>query len=127
MKGRWKVALAALGGLALVASAQPLRAQDASPFSKQTTLWVDQKTGEVFVRPGRGREPMTFGVSAEQIVIYKKYMPNKSQACMDKLDQFFQQWWETSYTGSPQAGNRPSLTGPGLAGGDPAALALRHR
>src|ERR1700722_7107829 len=67
MKGRWKVALAALGGLALVASAQPLRAQDATPFSKQTTLWVDQKTGEVFVRPGRGREPMTFGVSAEQI------------------------------------------------------------
>jgi hypothetical protein len=67
MKGRWKVALAALGGLALVAGAQPLRAQDATPFSKQTTLWVDQKTGEVFVRPGRGREPMTFGVSAEQI------------------------------------------------------------
>jgi hypothetical protein len=67
MRGRWKVALAALGGLALVASAQPLRAQEASPLSKQTTLWVDQKTGEVFVRPGRGREPMTFGVSAEQI------------------------------------------------------------
>jgi hypothetical protein len=67
MKGRWKVALAAMGILALVASAQPLRAQDATPFSKQTTLWVDKKTGEVFVRPGRGREPMTFGVSAEQI------------------------------------------------------------
>ena len=67
MKGRWKVAVAALGGLALVASAQPLRAQDAPPFSKQTTLWVDQKTGEVFIRPGRGRAPMTFGVSAEQI------------------------------------------------------------
>jgi hypothetical protein len=67
MKGRWKVALAALGGLVLVASAQPLRAQDATPFSKQTTLWVDQKTGEVFIRPGRGRAPMSFGVSAEQI------------------------------------------------------------
>ncbi len=53
----------------------------------------------------------------EQIAIYKKYMPNQSQACMDKLDMFFKQWWETSYTGSPQAGNRPSLTGPGLAGG----------
>jgi hypothetical protein len=52
----------------------------------------------------------------EQIVIYKKYMPNKSPACMNKLDAFFKQWWETSYTGSPAAGNKPSITGPGLAG-----------
>jgi hypothetical protein len=67
MKGRWKVALAAMGSLALLASAQPIRAQDATPFSRQTTLWVDQKSGEVFIRPGRGRVPMTFGASAEQI------------------------------------------------------------
>jgi hypothetical protein len=67
MKGRWKVALTALASLALFVNVPPLRAQDAPPFSKQTTLWVDQKTGEVFVRPGRGREPMTFGVSAGQI------------------------------------------------------------
>jgi hypothetical protein len=65
MKGRWKVALAALGSIALLAGAQPLRAQDEPP--KQTTLWVDQKTGEVFIRPGRGRVPMSFGASPEQI------------------------------------------------------------
>ena len=53
----------------------------------------------------------------QQIVIYKKYMPNKSIGCMNKLDAFFKQWWDTSYTGSPAAGNKPSITGPGLAGG----------
>ncbi len=68
MKGRWKVALAALGSLTLLANARPVRAQEASSLSpKPTTLWVDQKTGQVFVRPGRGREPMTFGVSAQEI------------------------------------------------------------
>jgi hypothetical protein len=67
MKGRWKVVLAALGSLAFVASAQPLRAQDDSMTSKQTTLWVDQKTGQVFVRPGRGRVPMNFGADPEEI------------------------------------------------------------
>ena len=37
--------------------------------------------------------------------------------CLDKLDAFFKQWWDTAYTGSPAAGNRPQITGPGLAGG----------
>jgi hypothetical protein len=66
MKGRWKVVLAALGSLTLLAYAQPLRAQDAST-SKQTTLWVDEKTGQVFIRPGRGREPITFGADEQEI------------------------------------------------------------
>lgn len=67
MKGRWKAVLAALGSLALIASAQPLRAQDDSMTPKQTTLWVDQKTGQVFVRPGKGRVPMNFGADPEEI------------------------------------------------------------
>jgi len=54
---------------------------------------------------------------AQEIVIFHKWMPNKSIGCSNKLDAFFQQWWFTSYTGSPQAGNRPSITGPGLPGG----------
>jgi hypothetical protein len=45
---------------------------------------------------------------------FHKYMPNQSAACSAKLDQFFTQWWDTPYTG---AGNRPTITGPGLAGG----------
>ncbi|MDA0162361.1 M1 family aminopeptidase [Solirubrobacter ginsenosidimutans] len=56
-------------------------------------------------------------VPQDEIAVFHKYMPNQSAACSAKLDQFFQQWWFTSYTGSPAAGNRPQLTGPGLAGG----------
>jgi hypothetical protein len=52
-----------------------------------------------------------------EIAIFHKWMPNKSIGCSNKLDAFFQQWWYTSYSGSPQAGNRPSITGPGLPGG----------
>jgi len=40
----------------------------------------------------------------EQIAIYKKWMPNRSAACAAKLDDFFKQWWDTAYTGSPAAG-----------------------
>jgi hypothetical protein len=67
MKGRWKVVLAALGSLTLLTNARPLRAQDASMMSKHSTLWVDEKTGQVFIRPGRGREPMTFGADEQEI------------------------------------------------------------
>ncbi len=45
---------------------------------------------------------------------FHKYMTNQSAACSAKLDEFFKQWWDTPYTG---AGNKPSITGPGLAGG----------
>ena len=44
-------------------------------------------------------------------------MPNQSTGCANKLDQFFIQWWDTAYVGSPAAGNKPQITGPGLAGG----------
>ena len=56
-------------------------------------------------------------VPADEIAIFHKYMPNQSIGCSNKLDAFFKQWWDTSYTGSPAAGNRPQITGPGLAGG----------
>ena len=52
----------------------------------------------------------------QQIAVYKKWMPNKSIGCLNKLDVFFKQWWDTAYTGSPAAGNKPQITGPGLAG-----------
>ena len=56
-------------------------------------------------------------VPSDEIAIFHKYMPNQSIGCSKKLDAFFKQWWDTSYTGSPAAGNKPSITGPGLAGG----------
>ena len=54
---------------------------------------------------------------AQLIAEFHKYMPNKSIGCSNKLDAFFKQWWDTPYTGTPAAGNRPQITGPGLAGG----------
>ncbi len=43
----------------LLMPAQPLLAADAtSPGGKSLTLWVDQKTGQVFVKPGKGRTPL---------------------------------------------------------------------
>jgi hypothetical protein len=48
---------------------------------------------------------------------FQKALPNQSPACHNKLDAFFTQWWDTPYTGSPAAGNKPQITGPGLAGG----------
>ncbi|WP_084286159.1 M1 family aminopeptidase [Solirubrobacter soli] len=56
-------------------------------------------------------------VPQDEIAIFHKWMPNKSIGCSNKLDAFFKQWWFTSYTGSAAAGNRPQITGPGLAGG----------
>ena len=41
----------------------------------------------------------------------------RSAGCAAKLDEFFKQWWDTAYVGSPAAGNKPQITGPGLAGG----------
>lgn len=62
----------------------------------------------------------TYGGSSitqpQQIAVYKKWLPNKSIGCLNKLDAFFKQWWDTAYVGSPAAGNKPNITGPGLAG-----------
>jgi hypothetical protein len=59
MKAKWKIALAVT--LALFSIVPRLGAQDASTIAKPTTLWVDERTGQVFIRPGRGRVPMTIG------------------------------------------------------------------
>ena len=94
---------------------------------------------QTYTRPGRGYIALrailgkanfdgaskeiqtTYGGSSitqpQQIAIYHKWMPNQSAACSAKLDEFFKQWWDTAYVGSPAAGNKPQLTGPGLAGG----------
>jgi hypothetical protein len=60
MKGKRKIAMVA-ACLALISAVPRLRAQDISTITKATTLWVDERTGQVFIRPGRGRVPMTIG------------------------------------------------------------------
>jgi hypothetical protein len=64
MKGRWRFLLAALGGLALLGYARPLRAQNTV-----TRLWVDTRTHQVFTEPGRHRVPFNFvsGVNPDEI------------------------------------------------------------
>ena len=58
-------------------------------------------------------------ITPEQVIaVYHKYLPNQTIGCHKKLDAFFKQWWYTCYTGNPALGNKPSITGPGLAGND---------
>ena len=47
---------------------------------------------------------------------FARWLPNQSHACRSKLGAFFTQWFDTAY---PTAGGatRPTITGPGLAGG----------
>ena len=46
---------------------------------------------------------------------FRHWLPSKSAGCEARLSQFFTQWFDTAY---PSGGgtNRPSITGPGLAG-----------
>jgi hypothetical protein len=59
--------LAVLGSVMLLANALPLHAQDSLTPPKSTTLWVDESTGQIFIRPGHGRVPLTIGASPEQL------------------------------------------------------------
>jgi hypothetical protein len=53
---------------------------------------------------------------AEMEKQYHKFIPNQTPACAAKLDEFFRQWWDTSYP-TPDGITKPQITGPGLAGG----------
>jgi hypothetical protein len=63
VKNRLILAMAALGAIVLLANARLLYAQSAGT----TTLWIDEGTGQVFIRPGHGRVPMTIGASPDQL------------------------------------------------------------
>jgi hypothetical protein len=67
LKGRWIIGLAALGSMLLLADARSSYAQNGLSVPQTTTLWVDESTGQLFVRPGHGRVPMTIGASPEQL------------------------------------------------------------
>jgi Peptidase family M1 domain len=46
---------------------------------------------------------------------FHRWLPTRSVACGSRLDEFFRQWFDTAYKSGGGA-NRPSITGPGLAG-----------
>ena len=66
-----KVGIAALAGWLLCGYVRPLWAQDSS-ITTATKLWVDEKTGQVFVRPGHGRVPLNIGGAVDQQAIEQK-------------------------------------------------------
>ncbi|HJQ02171.1 MAG TPA: M1 family aminopeptidase [Jatrophihabitans sp.] len=47
---------------------------------------------------------------------FARWLPNRSEDCRDKLSLFFHQWFDTGYPTSGGA-SKPTITGPGLAGG----------
>src|SRR5258708_16019313 len=49
--------------------AAPVRRAAAQGITAGTRLWVDSKTGQVFVRPGKGRVPFTLGGAVDQQAI----------------------------------------------------------
>lgn len=46
---------------------------------------------------------------------FHQWLPEQSEGCQQRLDQFFAEWFDTAY---PRGGgaNRPQITGPGLDG-----------
>jgi hypothetical protein len=46
---------------------------------------------------------------------FHRWLPARSAACSSRLGEFFRQWFDTAYKSGGGA-NRPSITGPGLAG-----------
>jgi hypothetical protein len=61
MNGKLKILLALVASFILISSAQSLRAQDSEGALTASHLWVDKKTGQVFIKPGRNRVPLNIG------------------------------------------------------------------
>ncbi|MGC1569050.1 MAG: M1 family aminopeptidase [Trebonia sp.] len=61
----------------------------------------------------------TYGGSSitepELEAVFHRWLPVHSSACQQRLSQFFKQWFDTAYPAGGGA-NRPTITGPGLAG-----------
>ncbi|MEO9239009.1 MAG: hypothetical protein ABI418_13080, partial [Jatrophihabitantaceae bacterium] len=47
---------------------------------------------------------------------FARWLPNRSADCLEKIGTFFSQWFDTGYP-SASGASKPSITGPGLAGG----------
>ena len=49
--------------------------------------------------------------------VFRKWLPVPSASCNARFDQFFPQWFDTSFpTGGANTVNKPKITGPGLNG-----------
>ena len=61
----------------------------------------------------------TYGGSSvsepELEAVFHRWLPTRGGACQQRLSQFFSQWFDTAYPAGGGA-NRPTITGPSLAG-----------
>ncbi|MGH7837887.1 MAG: hypothetical protein ACREQC_08700, partial [Candidatus Binataceae bacterium] len=64
MRRTSKLRGAMLAGLILASSIRPLAAQEAARAAKDITFYVDQESGQVFIRPAKSRVPLMFGGAA---------------------------------------------------------------
>jgi hypothetical protein len=77
MRSKRRILLAiAAASFMLLGTVQPLRAQDALTAAH---LWVDRKTGQVFIKPGHNRVPLNIGNSVDTDAI--------SQQVQQKVEQ----------------------------------------
>lgn len=61
--------LIATAALLLMPAVRQAPAQDEAPAGKTITFYVNEKTGQVFVRPGKGRVPMVVGTAVDSEAI----------------------------------------------------------
>jgi len=111
MRPKWKILLAMAGALALGASVRPLFAQDSGDSSvvTATKLWVDTKTGQVFVRPGRGRVPLTIGGTVDQQAIEQQVeAKTRDQVRAEVAESQAQQQVQTAQLQKQVADMRPA-------------------
>ena len=85
MNAKWKLVLAAAGGLMLMASAHSVRAQDAGSMLTASHLYVDKTTGQVFIKPGRNRIPLKMGGAVDTQAIEEQVEQKVEERTTDKM------------------------------------------
>jgi hypothetical protein len=84
--GLWAAALSAVVAVGMVAApVQRAAAQDAGSTAAPVRLWVDQRTGQVFIRPGRGRVPLTLS-APDQAAIERQVEQKVEAKTRDQLE-----------------------------------------
>ena len=77
-----KIFLALAISFIIFASARPLRAQDELTASR---LWVDKKTGQVFIKPGRNRVPLNVSPTVDTETITQRVQQRVEQKTQDQV------------------------------------------
>ncbi len=109
--GKLRLAVATLTAAAMlcIAGVAPSYAQSAQ---RTVTLWVNQKTGQVFIRPGRGRTPLELPTSAFANQV-ESNVESKTQASLQQNDQKVQAALQTQKQQTQQLATKVKAMEPG--------------